>query len=153
MLVAQSCPILCDPMDCSPPGSSVHGISQARILEWVAIPFSRGSSRPRVWTWVSCIAGRFFTVSHQTWESNAGSSSLTPYALHPCLLLSTTLLARGESSGTPGAGSTSLHCKLHSLSPQIVSIIWSSNFPVPLAGSPHRCHSSEIKSHIPAHCG
>ena len=42
--VAQSCPIFCDPMDSSPPGSSVHGILQARILEWVAIPFSRGSS-------------------------------------------------------------------------------------------------------------
>ena len=41
--VPQSCPILCDPMDCSPPGSSVHGISQTRILEWVAISFSRGS--------------------------------------------------------------------------------------------------------------
>ena len=41
------CPTLCKPMDCSPPGSSVHGILQARILEWVAIPFSRGSSQPR----------------------------------------------------------------------------------------------------------
>ena len=49
-------------MDCSPPGSSVHGISQARILEWVAIPFSRGPSWPRDRTWVSLIAGRFFTV-------------------------------------------------------------------------------------------
>ena len=45
--VAQSCPTLCDPMDCNPPGSSVHGISQARILEWVASSFSRGSSQPR----------------------------------------------------------------------------------------------------------
>ena len=52
------CPTLCDPMDCSPPGSSVHGILQARILEWVAISFSRGSSQPRDRTWVSCIAGR-----------------------------------------------------------------------------------------------
>ena len=48
-------------MDFSPPGFSVHGISQARILEWVAISFSRGSSRPRNWTQVSCIAGRFST--------------------------------------------------------------------------------------------
>ena len=47
VLVAQSCPTRCDPMDCGPPGSSVHGILQARILEWIAIPFSRGSSRPR----------------------------------------------------------------------------------------------------------
>ena len=52
----------CDAMDCSPPGSSVHGILQARILEWVAIPFSRGSSQPRDRTHVSCIAGRFFTA-------------------------------------------------------------------------------------------
>ena len=48
-------------MDCSPPGSSVQGIFQARILEWVATSFSRGSAQPRDWTWVSCTAGRFFT--------------------------------------------------------------------------------------------
>ena len=59
--VAQSCLALCNPRDCSPPGFSVHGILQARILEWIAIPFSRGSSRPRDWTLVSRIAGRFFT--------------------------------------------------------------------------------------------
>ena len=46
------CPTLCDPMDCSLPGSSIHGIFQARVLEWVAISFSRGSSQPREWTWV-----------------------------------------------------------------------------------------------------
>ena len=62
VLVAQSCLTLCDSADCSLPGSSVHGILQARILEWVAIPFSRGSSRPSDWTWVFCIWGRFFTV-------------------------------------------------------------------------------------------
>ena len=67
-LVVQSCPTLCDPMDYSLPGPSVHGISQARMLEWVAISFSRGSSWPRDWTCiscvfcVSCIAGRFFTL-------------------------------------------------------------------------------------------
>ena len=53
---------LCDPMDCSPPGSSIHEILQARILEQVAISFSRGSSQPRDWTQVSCVAGRFFTL-------------------------------------------------------------------------------------------
>ena len=58
--VAQSCPTVCNPTDCSPPGSSVHGILQARILEWVAIPFSSGSSQPRNQTGVSCIAGGFF---------------------------------------------------------------------------------------------
>ena len=60
--VTQSFLTLCDPMDCSPPGSSVHGILQARILEWVAISFSRGSSQPRDRTWVSCIAGRRFIL-------------------------------------------------------------------------------------------
>ena len=60
--VAQSRPTLCDPMDCSPPDSSVHGILQTRILEWVTIPFSRGSSQPRDQTQVSCIASRFFTI-------------------------------------------------------------------------------------------
>ena len=60
--VTQSCPTLWDPLDCSPPGSSVYGIFQARILEWVAISFSRGSSRPRNQTWVSRIVGRRFTV-------------------------------------------------------------------------------------------
>ena len=58
--VAQSYPTLCYPMDCSPPGSSVHGVFQARILEWVAISFSRGSSQPRNRTQVSRIAGRCF---------------------------------------------------------------------------------------------
>ena len=52
--------LFCDSMDCSPPGSSVHGIFQARILEWVAIPFSRGSSLPRYQTHISCTAGRMF---------------------------------------------------------------------------------------------
>ena len=54
---AQSCPTICDPMNCGPPGSSLHGISQARILEWVTLPFSRGLLQPRDWTsvsWVSC---------------------------------------------------------------------------------------------------
>ena len=60
VLVSQYCLILCDPTDL--PGSSGHRILQARILEWGTIPFSRGSSWPRDWTWTSCIAGRFFTL-------------------------------------------------------------------------------------------
>ena len=62
VLVAQSCLTLCNPIGYSLPGSSIHGILQARILEWVVIPFSGGSSQPRTQTKVSCIAGRFFTV-------------------------------------------------------------------------------------------
>ena len=61
-LITQSYQTLCDPMDCSPPGSSVHGIPQARILERVAMPSPRGSSQPRDLTHVSRIAGRFFTI-------------------------------------------------------------------------------------------
>ena len=60
--VTQLCPTLCDPMDHSLLGSSVHGILQARILEWAAISFSRGSSRPRDRTWFSLIAGGLFTL-------------------------------------------------------------------------------------------
>ena len=67
----QSCPTLCDPVDCSPPGSSVQGISQARVLEWIAISSSRGSSWPRDWTRVSrvsCIGRRVLPLSH--WGSH-----------------------------------------------------------------------------------
>ena len=60
--VAQLCPTLWDPMDCSIPGSSVHRIFQARVLEWVAISFSRESSQPSDQTQVSCIVGRRFTI-------------------------------------------------------------------------------------------
>ena len=62
VLVAQLCPTLCDPMDCSPPGSSVHGILQVRILKWIVISSSRESSRPRNRTQVSCITGRVCTI-------------------------------------------------------------------------------------------
>ena len=68
-LIAQSCPMLCNPMDCSLPVSSVHKIIQARTLEWVSTSFSRGSSWPRDRTQVSCIAGRFFTV----WATRAAT--------------------------------------------------------------------------------
>ena len=60
--VAQSCLTLCNPMDCSLPGFSIHGIFQARVLEWVATPFSWGSSQPRDQTRVSCTVGRRFTL-------------------------------------------------------------------------------------------
>ena len=108
--VAKSCPTLSDPMDCSLPGYSVHGISQARILEWVSISFSRGSSQPRDQTCISCLVGGFFTTelpgkptfhmsrfySHlgkyqATWASPASPSSfgalggwgLSIWGLHP----------------------------------------------------------------------
>ena len=68
-----SCPTLCSPMDCSPPGSSIHGIFQVSILEWVAVPFSRGSSPPRDQTQASRIAGRFFTI----WATRGAGFSIT----------------------------------------------------------------------------
>ena len=69
----KSCPTLCNPMNCSPPGSSVHGILQARILEWVALPSSRASFRPRDWTrisYVSCIDRRVL-YHWATWEAQS----------------------------------------------------------------------------------
>ena len=60
--VTQSCPIICDPVNCSLPGFSIHGIFQAKVLEWVAISFSSGSSQPRDQTQVSRIVGRHFTI-------------------------------------------------------------------------------------------
>ena len=77
VLVTQSCQPL-RPMDCcSLPGPSVHGILQARILDWVVIPFSGGSSQPRGRTWVSCITGSFFTI----WATRKSSVWTTPNLL------------------------------------------------------------------------
>ena len=67
--VAKSCLTLCDPMDCSPSSSSVHGISQAGILERVAISFSRWSSWPRDWTLISCLISRQILYHWATWEA------------------------------------------------------------------------------------
>ena len=84
-MITQSCPTLCNPC------SSVRGILQARTLEWVAISFSRGSSRLRDWTWVACIAGRFFTDSllsepsgnqSESESPSVVSDSLPPYGLY-----------------------------------------------------------------------
>ena len=85
----------CDPIDWSQPGSSVHGILQARILEWAAIPFSLGSSLPRDGTWVSCIADKIFRdccldshhcpMSFDNWFVASRSTSSTPYIWIKCL--------------------------------------------------------------------
>ena len=93
-LVAQLGPTLCNRMDHSPPGSSVHGTLQARILEWVAIPFSRGSSWLRDQTWVFRSAGRFFTTE-QPGKLSLGMpltiittlNEFKPFPHTPCLLL------------------------------------------------------------------
>ena len=96
VLVAQLCPTLCNPMDCSPLGSSVHGILQARILKWVAISFCRRSSQSRDGTQVSCITDRFFFLPSEppgkpliqglqqarySSKSSSHINSLTPHIL------------------------------------------------------------------------
>ena len=74
------CPTLCDPVDCSLPGSSILGILQTRILEWVAIPSFRRSSQSRDRTQVSCIAGRFFTV----WATREAPWNLCKNEIYEC---------------------------------------------------------------------
>ena len=81
-----ACPTLWDPMDCSLSGSSVHGIFQARIPEWVAISFSRGSSWPRGWTRVSRITGRSFTIWAARVLSSVVSDSVRPHRRQPTRL-------------------------------------------------------------------
>ena len=95
-----SCPTLCDSMNCSLPGSSVHGILQARTLEWVAISYSRGSSQPMDQTHVSCISciGRQILYHCATWEAPQGSHS---YCLLSVILLSP--LAIPSSYPTPSS--------------------------------------------------
>ena len=91
MIVTQLCLTLCHSMNCSPSGFSVHGIFQARILEWVPFLFSRGPSWPRDRNWVSCIAGRFFNIS-------AILEAMGSFSFQPPLCLPLTLQeARGET--------------------------------------------------------
>ena len=96
VLITQLCPTLCDPKNCSQLVSSVHGISQTRLLEWVAFPFSRGSSRPRDWTWISCIAGRFFTI----WAIRE-TKTVTPWTAAHLAPLSVGLSRKEYWSGLP----------------------------------------------------
>ena len=100
--VTQSCLTLYDPVDCSPPSSSVHGLFQAGILEWVAISFSRGSSQPRDWTQVSRIAGRRFNL----WATReAHMISITTTQLYWCsikgVMLLFSCLILSDSFATP----------------------------------------------------
>ena len=102
VLVAQSRQTVCNTMDCSPPGSSIHGILQARILEWVAMPFSRESSQHRDRTCGSCgscIEGKFFTTEPP------GKLPLGPYSTQKrmcqLLLLSESVLMFNHSSSFP----------------------------------------------------
>ena len=116
VLVAESCPTLCNPMDYSPPGSSVHGILQTRILEWVAISSSRGSSQPRDRTQVFCITGRFFTIWATKKPLEAGNSlSQFIYTFLPSLLL--------EKKSTKLEKSWPTFNKIN-FEPKILAILW-----------------------------
>ena len=103
-------------MDCRPPGSSVHGISQVRILEWVAISFSRGSSWPRNQTHISCIAGRFFTTEPPGMPALNGE----PKSLQGSLLNS----PRRESQYLPLQKRTAFYwVTFHQSAPQSLNIL------------------------------
>ena len=109
--VSQSCLTLWDSMDCSLPGSSVHGIFQARVLEWVAIPFSRGSFRPRDWTQVSCIAGDSLPADPAGKPKNTGVGSLS--------LLHRIFPTQGSKPGLPHWRQILYHLR-HQRSPRIL---------------------------------
>ena len=99
--VAQSCPTLCNPMDCSLPGSSVHGIFQARILERVAISFSRGTSRPRDWTLVSSTAGSLLHCRQISLANEPPGKPQTPLFGYEICLVGTKKNSTGEGETTP----------------------------------------------------
>ena len=106
VLVPQFCRH-CDPMDYSPPDFSIHGFLQVRILESVAIPFFRGSSRPRDWTQVSCVRSRFFTI----WATREAPTSEDTETKKRCCAKvqpGTTLVVQWLRLHTPNAGGPSL---------------------------------------------
>ena len=106
-LVAQLCPTLCNPMDCSPPGSSVHGIFQARVLEWVAISFSRGSSRPQGLNLDLLHCGQMlYCLSHQgspecSKQPETCSENMLYMAFILFLIFSIFIPSSGEGNGNP----------------------------------------------------
>ena len=99
--VAQLCPAVCNPMDCSPPGSSVHGILQAKILKWVAMSSSRGPYQPRDWTHISHIADRFFTNWATLWECHMDFGTLKKKERENCFFSSVQLLSHVRLFVTP----------------------------------------------------
>ena len=116
--VAQSCPTLCDPMDCNLSGSSIHGIFQPRVLEWIAISFSRGFSQPRNRIRVSCIAGRFFT----DWAMREAYQHASKWL--PVQIFWTKEPLTRLSSCLPELMAPSTHCLVHSA----FSTVWPTAF-------------------------
>ena len=102
VMLTQSCLTLCNPMDCNLPGSSVPGILQARILEWVAIPFFRGSFWPRDWTQVYCIADGFFTTEPPGKPTCHYAAAAAVKSLQSCLTLCDPIDGSPPGSPIPG---------------------------------------------------
>ena len=119
--VAQSCPTLCNPMDCSLPGFSIHGILQARILEWVTISFSRGSSWPRDQTRVSRIGGRCFNLWATKYDTIAQAQSGTGKTSHVCYFHPATV---GDWVQGDPSTSTGPHQRTGSIDPKCNSGTW-----------------------------
>ena len=140
-LVTQSCPTLWDPMDCSPPGSSVHGILQARTLEWGATPSSRGCSQPRDWTHVFHTVGGFFTIwatREAIWHINPTlghisreNNDLKGY-MHPCSLHSVVYTSQDtEAALSVHWQMSGIHCHVCASSTRGCAFVLYSTFTVP----------------------
>ena len=118
VLVAQSCLTLCDPLDCSLPGSFVHEILQARLLEWVAIPFSGRSSQPRNWTWISCTPTQKNPSYLVTEEDLTPSSQLYDHHIKALFLLRFRQMNHREITDLGSGSSLFDHCLRRGTEPQ-----------------------------------
>ena len=137
----QSYPTLSDPMDCSPPGSSIHGILQARILEWIDISSSRGSSRPSDRTQVSCIsciAGGFFSAG----LPGSPSFTYTHTHMHPYKYKHTGL--SGCASGEEYACKCRRH-RRHGFDPWVGKILWRRKWKPTLVFLPGEFHGQRSR--------
>ena len=100
-LIAESCPALCDPVDCSPPGSSVHGILQARILEWAAVSVSRGCSQPRDQTHISCTGRRVLFTAEPPGKPRSVLWMVKATASHAIIIGYCSLVSLNEATNSP----------------------------------------------------
>ena len=123
-LITQLCLTLCDPLDCSPPGSSVHGIFQIRLLEWVAISFSGGSSEPRDWPCISCMKGGLFTH----WAIGEASCGHWPFVYH---LWRNICQVFGPFIWVVCFVVLSLRTSLYIQDVNLLSGLWFADFPIP----------------------
>ena len=122
--VTQPCLNLCVPMDCSLPGSSIHGIFQARIWEWVAISFSRRSSWPRDWTQVSCIEGICFTIwATREFDSLLNSKLLSKVLIWDCTFFQMSLEKTLRNMKSDNSNSYISYTHTHTHTPYFLILI------------------------------